>query len=338
MKKTVFFFVLISLALMLAACSGDKSSEKTSGTSEKKEAGIVEINFGGGFATEEPLWLFEADPSLAPNQGKTYKLNLSQFRANADRLNAYQANQIDGGTLGQAAAILSASQGVKLKVVGVIAKDTPDVGFNSAFMTLKDSEIKDIKDLKGKTIGLSDFKSPTDLWVRNALRTAGLDPDKDVKYAITPIPAMNEAVKSGKIDLGMFPQPFAAGAIASGEFKTIFTSKTGVPFDEDFFVLFLHPDFIKENKEAVKDFLADYANIVKYYQENGKEARQKIIDKTKKVQADPEIYINMTDNNRSAYISMEGWEKVQELMLKDKWIDKKIDLKDLIDTSLLPAK
>ncbi|MEH7254726.1 ABC transporter substrate-binding protein [Neobacillus niacini] len=338
MKKSLLFFVLISLAFMLAACSGEKSSEKTSGTSEKKEAGVVEINFGGGFATEEPIWLFEADPSLAPNQGKTYKINLSQFRANADRLNAYQADQINAGSLGQGAAILSASQGIKMKVVAVLSKDTPNVGFNSAFMTLKDSEINDIKDLKGKTIGLSDFKSPTDMWVRNALRTAGLDPDKDVKYAITPIPAMTDAVKSEKIDVGMFPQPFGAAAEASGEFKTIFNSKTGVPFDEDFLVMFMHPDFIKENKQAVKDFLADYASIVKYYHENGKEARQKIIDKTKKVQADPEIYVNMTDNNRSAYINMEGWEKVQELMLKDKWIEKKVDLKDLIDTSLLPAK
>jgi ABC-type nitrate/sulfonate/bicarbonate transport system substrate-binding protein len=334
LKKYLLFFGLITLALMLAACSVEKSS----GTSGKKDGGVVEINFGGGFATEEPIWLFEADPSLAKNLGKTYKLNLSQFRANADRLNAYQADQIDGGTLGQGAAILSSSQGVEMKVVAVVSKDTPDVGFNSAFMTLKDSEINDIKDLKGKTIGLSDFKSPTDMWVRSALRSAGLDPDKDVKYAITPIPAMTEAVKSKKIDLGMFPQPFGAAAEESGEFKTIFTSKTGVPFDEDFLVMFLHPDFIKENKQAVKDFLADYATIVKYYHENGQEARQKIIDKTKKVQADPKIYVNMTDNNRSAYINRDGWEKVQDLMLKDKWIEKKIDLDDLIDTSLLPSE
>ncbi|MGO4889414.1 ABC transporter substrate-binding protein [Anaerobacillus sp. MEB173] len=349
MKKKLLFSLIISfIVTMLIACSQTSNSTDTSQSSGSESEGgsteisqntePVEIRFGGGYATEETLWLLDiAGEDLAPNKGKSYTLNISQFRANADRLNAYQAGQLDAGSLGQGASMLAHAQGIDLKVVTVMSKDTPDVGFNTSFMALEESEIESIEDLKGKTIGISDFRAPADLWTRSALRSAGLDPDKDVKFAITPIPAMTEAVKSKRIDVGMFPQPFFAEAEASGEFKTIFTSKTGIPLDEDFLVIFFDPTFITENENAVRDFLADYKAVVDYYVENGEEARQMIID-AGKVQADPAIYLSMEDNNRSVYLDIEGWEAVQEIMVNDGWLDAPFELNELLDTSLLPAQ
>ncbi|WP_179295658.1 ABC transporter substrate-binding protein [Bacillus sp. FJAT-45350] len=328
------------LAIILIGCSSSgsssSSSESTGGSETSEENSPVEIRFGGGYAAEEPFWLLEiADDTLAPNLGKTYTLDVSQFRANADRLNAYQAGQLDGGSLGQAASMIASEQGVEMKVVAGLTKDTPNEGFNNAFMALADSDINSVEDLKGKTIGLSDFRAPADFWARNALRSAGLEPDRDVSYAITPIPAMTEAVKAGRIDVGLFPQPFAAAAEASGEFKIVFTSKTGVPVDEDFLVIFLNPTFIEENESAVRDFLADYTAVVEYYMENGEEARQMLID-AGKVDADPEIYVGMTDSNRSAYLEVDAWPEIQQMMLKDGWLSSEVDLDELIDISLLP--
>ncbi len=330
---------------MLIACGGESSTPTE--TSQNKDAGSgeavenaepVEIRFGGGYAAEETLWLLEiADDELAPNKGKSYTLNVSQFRANADRLNAYQAGQLDAGSLGQGASMIAHEQGIDLKVVTVLTKDTPNEGFNNAFMALKESGIESVEDLKGKTIGISDFRSPADLWARSAIRSAGLDPDKDVKFAITPIPAMTEAVKSKRIDVGLFPQPFFAEAEASGEFTTVFTSKTGIPVDEDFLVIFFDPKFIEENENAVRDFLADYQAVVDYYMENGEDARQMIVD-AGKVQADPAIYVGMTDSNRSAYLDQEGWEKVQEIMVNDGWLDAPFDVNELLDESYLPEQ
>lgn len=336
-KNALLSLLVLFISGFLIACSQSGSTEEKDSSSGGSE-GPVEIRLGGGYAAEETLWLLEiADEKIAPNKGKSYTLNVSQFRANADRLNAYQAGQLDAGSLGQGAAMLAHEQGIDLKVVSVVTKDTPNEGFNTAFMALKDSGIKDIKDLKGKTIGISDFKAPADLWARNALRSAGLDPDKDVKFAITPIPAMTEAVKSKRIDVGMFPQPFFAEAEASGEFTTVFTSKTGVPVDEDFLVLFMDPKFISANEKAVKDFLADYKAAVDYYLENGEEARQKLID-AGKIQATPEVYVEMTDYNHSAYLDEEGWKAIQEIMVEDGWLKSKLDLNELLDESYLPAE
>ncbi|PID04262.1 hypothetical protein CSV67_01995 [Sporosarcina sp. P2] len=336
MKKMIAGFVFVLIIGLLAACgSADQQIGKASAEGEKGN-GPVEIKLGVGYATEENLWLIKVASDLAPNYGEKYTLDLQQFRANTDRLNAYRAGQIQGGSIGQGAAIMSAAQGINLKIVANIAKETPGEGFNSAFMGLKDAGLESAADLKGKTIGIPDFKSPTDMWARSAVKAAGLDPDKDVKYAVLPTPAVEEAVKSGKIDVGLFPQPFYEMAQEAGELKTVFTSKDGVPIDEDFLNLFLHPDFIAEHEEAVRALVEDLQYMTRYYVENKKEARQKLLD-AEFVLSEPEIYLNLVDYNRSidSSLTKESWELVQEILLEDEWIEQKVDLDELIDDSFL---
>lgn len=338
MKRFFAGFVFVLMVGLLGACGADdQQNGKASGEGEKGD-GPVEIKLGVGYATEENLWLIKVASDLAPNYGEKYTLDLQQFRANTDRLNAYRAGQIDGGSVGQGAAIMSAAQNVDLKIVASIAKESPEEGFNSAFMGLKDSGLDSAGDLKGKTIGIPDFKSPTDMWARTAVKAAGLDPDKDVKYAVLPTPAVEEAVKSGKIDVGLFPQPFYEMVQEAGDLKTVFTSKDGVPIDEDFLNLFLNPTFIEEHEEAVQALVEDLQFMTQYYLENTEEARQKLLD-AEFVLAEPEIYLNLVDYNRSidSSLNKESWELVQKILLEDEWIEKEVDLDELIDESFLTS-
>ncbi|SFE98887.1 ABC transporter substrate-binding protein [Alteribacillus iranensis] len=337
MKKLLSILTILIIGLILSACGSSEDETNTSSSTEASESdGPVEIKLGVGYATEENLWLMKVASDLAPNYGEKYTLELQQFRANADRLNAYRAGQIHGGTLGQGASIMSKAQGVDMKVIANIAKESPDDGFNSAFLASADSDIESAKDLKGKTVGVVDFKSPTDMWARSAIREAGLDPDKDVEYAVLPIPAMQEAIESGKIDVGMFPQPFYDMAENSGELKTIFTSKDGVPIEEDFLNLFMEPKFVEENEEAVQALVSDLQTMTEYYVNNPEEARQKLLD-AEFVLADPEVYLQMEDYARAidGSFNREGWDVVQDILLKEEWIEEEVDLDTLIDESFI---
>jgi len=331
MKNYLRILCVALMIIVLAACGNSNDSK---GSNEND--GIPTITLGVGFATEEPLWLLDVAPEVAKNNGVKYNLELEQFRANADRLNAYQAGQLDGGSLGQGALIMAAEQGVEIKVLGSIAKDTPDEGYNHSFLARADESFDSPKDFKGKTIGIVDFKSPTDLWARQAIKNMGLDPDEDVEYAVLPVPAMTEAIKSGKIDLGMIAQPFYAEVEDSDDFQVAFTSKDGVTFDEDFLALFFNPTFIEENEEAVEAFMEDYKASMKYYLENIEEARQLLID-NEFVLADPDVFVPMEDSNRSENLSLDvdSWSKLQELLLEEGWIENEIDLDELIDTSFI---
>jgi NitT/TauT family transport system substrate-binding protein len=63
------------------------------------------------------------------------------------------------------------------------------------------SGISSAADLKGKTIGVLALGSASDLMTRGALKEAGLDPDKDVKFLPVGVGApMAEALDSGKVD------------------------------------------------------------------------------------------------------------------------------------------
>jgi ABC-type nitrate/sulfonate/bicarbonate transport system substrate-binding protein len=299
----------------------------------------VEIRVGHGFAAEENLWLMVARPELTPNQGKTYTLAFTAFRGNADRLSAYEAGQIDAGTIAAPTAFFAAEQGLPMKLVASIVREANNPQYhNTTYLALAESGITSARDLRGKTIGIVDFKSATELWARAAVESAGLDPERDVKYVVVPFPAMGESLRTRRIDVGAFPNPFYAAEKTRGGVVEAFTAKTGVPFDEELLLLFMRPEFIGRNQEAVRAFLSDFVAATRWYLANLKEARQVLLDK-RFVQTDPQVYLDMQDWYRepTGRITIDGMSREQDLLLRLGWQTRRIDVNELIDLSLLPS-
>ena len=300
--------------------------------------GPVEIRIGHGLASEEQLWLMLARPDLTPHQGKAYTLKFTAFRGNADRLNAYEAGQIDGGTISAPTALFAAEQGVPLKLVASICREvTGGRAFNTTYFALAGAGIQSARDVRGKSVGIVDFKSATELWARAAVESAGLDAGRDVSYVVVPFPAMGEALRSKRIAVGVFVQPFYTIEKTRGGVVEVFTSKTGVPFDEELLLLFLRPEFVDRNTAAVKAFLSDFVATAKWYQANAKAGRQALIDK-QMVRTPPGIYLEMRDFFRdpTGRINMEGLRRQQELHRKLGWQSKAVDLAKFVDQSFLP--
>jgi ABC-type nitrate/sulfonate/bicarbonate transport system substrate-binding protein len=295
----------------------------------------VTLRIGRGAAAEEQLWLMVAKPDVAPNQGKAYTLNLISFPATDKRFLAFEAGELDIATGSANSVILVSSTGAQMTAIASISQESKK-GFVTQYMTRKDSPIKSMADLKGKTLGVNGFNSSIHLWAMLALEKAGLTV-KDVTFVPMPFPAQGEALRAGKIDVGAFPQPFAKMEQDKGDAKTLFTSKDGVPFDEELMLLVAKPDFLKKNREAVKAFLADLVLATKYYDEHPKEARQALID-AKFVRLPPNVYFEMTDYYRtpSARIDVDALKKMQDLQIKAGWQEKAADMDKLVDSSYLP--
>lgn len=69
---------------------------------------------------------------------------------------------------------------------------------------------KNVKDLKGKTIALSEYGSTSDYNTRAILRGNNMDPDKDVKFiVITESGVRYQSLLAGVIDAALFPPPFS---------------------------------------------------------------------------------------------------------------------------------
>lgn len=325
---------LAAVCTVLAVCAIVVVGDPT----QAGPAGPVEIRLGHGFAAEEQFWLMAARPDITPNQGRLYTLRLTAFRASDDRLRAYEAGQIDGGTIPGPTALFAAEQGVPLRLVASISKEVPGGNWhNTTFLALEASGIRAPRDLRGRRIGIVGFKTSTELWSRAALEASGLDPNRDVSFVIVPFPAMGEALRARRIDVGAFPNPFAHLEQVRGGVTVVYTSKTGVPFEEELLVIFLRPEFIERHREAVRAFLRDFVAATRWYLANPREARQALLDR-RFVTIPPAVYFDMQDWYRdpSARISFDFLRRMQELHLKLGWQQKPVDVRRLVDNSMLP--
>lgn len=298
----------------------------------------VEIRLGHGFAAEEQLWLMAARPDITPGQGRAYTLKLTAFRASDDRLRAFEAGQLDGGTIAGPTALFASEQGLPIRLVASLSKEVPGGNWhNTTYLALADAGIRTPRDLRGKRIGVVGFRTATELWARAAVESVGLDSNRDVSYVVVPFPAMGEALRARRIDVGVFPNPFLHVEQVRGGVVTVFTSKTGVPFEEELITVFLRPEFIEKNREAVKAFVRDLVTATRWYLANPREARQALIDK-RFVAAPPAIYFEMQDYYRdpTARISTDFLRRMQEFHIKLGWQTKTVDVRKLVDLSMLP--
>ena len=231
--------------------------------------------------------------------------------------------------------IFAAAEGVTSKIIASITKESSR-GFSTTFYVPEESSIKSVPDMKGKIVGINGFSTAGHLWLKAALEKHGLS-DKDVTITPVPFPAMQEALRAGKIDVGMFPQPFAALLEKQAKVRKLFDAKYGVPFDEELIVIAGKDEFLKKNATAIRAFLQDVKDATRFYLDKPKEARQLLID-AKMVRVSADVYLNMKDYYRDPSLrpDVEALVKMQEFQIKAGFQKKSADMRTLVDTSYLP--
>jgi ABC-type nitrate/sulfonate/bicarbonate transport system substrate-binding protein len=295
----------------------------------------VTFRLGYGGAAEEPMWLLVAKPDLAPNQGKAYRLDPIKFVSSDKRAQAFEAGAIDLSVGGANGVIFAAAEGVTGKLIASLSRESSR-GFSTTFFVKESSAIRSVADLKGKIVGINGFSTSGHLWLKAALDKHGLS-DADVRITPVPFSAMQEALDAGKIDLGMFPQPFAALAEKQMKLRKIFDAKYGLPFDEELTVVVGKDAFLKANAAAVRVLLADLKAAMQFYLEKPREARQLLID-ARMVRVSPDVYMNMQDYYRdpTLRVDVDALAKMQEFQIKAGFQSKHADVRALVDLGYLP--
>jgi ABC-type nitrate/sulfonate/bicarbonate transport system substrate-binding protein len=293
---------------------------------------------GVGISSEEQAWLMKARPDLTPGQGKDYTYDMSIFRSGGERLTAFQAGQLDALTSSTTGVLFAASKGVSLVVPVSMARESLQT-FSTSYLALADSDVSPTN-LKGKTIGINGYRTSIELYARIALAKAGLDAERDVKWLVVPLPETAEALRQRKIDLGVFPSLFAFVAFKEGGFRKVFDSAGISGIEEEFDIAF-SPDFVKKNRAVVKSWIADFISVTRYLAEHPVDARKSLLD-SKLVQVDPAIYLAMTPKDdllRTVAATTPDaamFVRLQDELLKVKFMDARVDIGKVVDTSLLP--
>jgi len=302
----------------------------------RARAAPLTIRLGYSLAAEEQLWLLMAKPSLGQNYGTLYTFDATRFTSSSQRAQAFAAGAIDLASSGAEGALFAAAEGIPSTIIASLSKEDLHRGFNTTFLALDSSPINKVEDLKGKTVAVNGFSTTGELWLKTALERHGMA-ESQVTVVPVAFPAMAESLRSGRIDVGEFPQPFDAMVRKETKVKTIFTSKEGMPFDEELLVIVGHDPYLKAHAEAIRGFLADLEAATKFYLANGAEARQILIDK-KFVRAPADVYLHMEDYYRdpTLRVDIDSLEKMQDAQVAAGFQKKKADIKSLVDLSYLP--
>jgi ABC-type nitrate/sulfonate/bicarbonate transport system substrate-binding protein len=214
------------------------------------------IRVGWTIPAEESKYWMMRRPQEFTNLGKTYKIEWVQFQGTAPMVQAMVAGALDCSTQG----VLSLAQGaasanLQAYIIAQHVGEKPG-SFSVYWAVKEDSPIKTIADMKGKSVGTNVFGSGILGPMFLLLKKNGLDPEKDIKLVETGFPPSEDAIRSGRVDVGVLNQPFAARAEAKGGLRKLFSLA-----DQQQNIVHImevcRKDFVDKNPELVKHYVRD---------------------------------------------------------------------------------
>jgi ABC-type nitrate/sulfonate/bicarbonate transport system substrate-binding protein len=115
-------------------------------------------------------------------------------------------------------------QGIPVRILGTIIRYHP-TGHTDDFWVMKDSPFKSIKDLKGKTIGVSSVEAQNVISLRAVMSERyGMNAGAlggDVRWAEIPAAQFEAALQSGRVDAVAFSNVAAYTATKSGTYRSV---------------------------------------------------------------------------------------------------------------------
>ena len=152
------------------------------------------------------------------------------------------------------AFLLPVAHGADIAVIGShVSFDQYGMGVGSA--------VSELKDLKGKKIGVSTLGGKSDLVARVMLRRAGLDPSKDVELVAAGLAPARALALSKNLVQGVPLSEDVAGEAQKLGIKII--EMRSVPVVTD--LLITTRTFIKQDEETVRRFMKGYAAAIQYF-------------------------------------------------------------------------
>ena len=113
--------------------------------------------------------------------------------------------------------------------------------------------VRVIRDLKGKTVAITEFGSPQHVFLSSMVAHVGLDPRKDVNFVEHPAAEGKRLLAEGKVDayLGFPPDPQELRALKIGH--VVVNSAVDRPWSQYFCCMAMgHREFVKKHPIATK--------------------------------------------------------------------------------------
>lgn len=186
----------------------------------------------------------------------------TEFPGGPQLLEALNVGAIDFGTTGEAPPVFAQAAGAPLVYVGY----EPPAPAGEAIIVPKDSPLKSVADLKGKTVVLNKGSNVHYLLVK-ALEKAGLA-YSDVKLSFLPPADARAAFEKGAVDAWVIWDPFLAAAEAATGARQL-ADGTGIVANHQFYLA--SRAFTDGHPEIVDAALASLKEVDEWVKANPKD-------------------------------------------------------------------
>lgn len=259
-KHLTMLLMLVAAISVVAVGCGTSNTNNTG--ADNKGSAAEEAPAASGTPAETATLSLGLLPSIdaipfiiAHEQGfdKAHNVNLEiqTFKSAKDRDVAFQAGKVDGLSADLVAISIYNEAGLDVKITSTTTGEFDLLTGNDA--------IKDVKDLKGKTVILSKNTS-TQYTVATMLKQAGLT-EKDITVTEVPqIPTRLELLKNQKADAAILPEPYVTMGKAAG-LRVLSSTKSA---NVNPFVLAFPQSAIEAKGQAIRDMYAAYDEAVAY--------------------------------------------------------------------------
>lgn len=272
--------------------------------------------------------------------GDDVELKTLTFNAGPSATEALLANQIDATYIGPNPTVNGyvVSEGKAVRVISGVASG------GAVFIVRNDSGIESAKDLGGKKFASPQIGNTQDVALRKYLLDNGYK-TKDKGGNVEILPAKNPDILTlflkKEIDGAWVPEPWGEKLIKEGNGKLFLDERTLWPNGK--FVsanIIINPEYLSNNPDVIKKFLAAHVNETEWINENKDEALKTFNDELNKLtgQTIPEEQL------KEAFSRLElTYDPLQETLIKSAndafeigYLGKtKPDLGNIFDVSIL---
>ena len=292
--------------------------------------GAEKVRFGNSTKTNA----MENLPPLAAQEKGFFKeqgleVEWALFESGAANIRALAAEAIDAGITLATEVVPAVSRGIPMAFVADLQID-----YDFFVWVRPDSAIKEPKDLKGSTVGVSRLGSLGHIFARVAAK--GLGMEKDIKFVATGgVTPSIAALKAGSVQGIILSNLTMAVPRFQGDAKALLNVRDYLPKPWMGLGIFARNDFTEKNPEATKRLVKSLLKGANFVRRN----REWAVEKMREMSGYPEevgreIHKSLR-YGKSGAINVRGLESVNKFMVEWDLIEKSPPLEKLYNTRFI---
>jgi len=263
-----------SAALAVAACGGGDEASSGGGS-------------GGGpttLAVQETAGVPSAFVAFGMSKGffdkQGLKIDLQPSQGGATAVPALVSGKIQVAGSNVVSLLIAASKGLPIQAVapGTSAHGTGQKDFG-ALMVKKGSDIRDVRDLAGKSVAVNTLNNIAEVVVKASLEKAGVDPQQ-VKLREIDFPEMGAALSKGDVDAAFLIEPFVTTARGEGDRIIDYSYVTTEP-KLQVGAYAVSRKFAQDNPDAIERYRAAVSQTATYLMGHQSEFRRFLSERAK---------------------------------------------------------